>query len=292
MAEVSNFAIIRDSGMRSVVRLLLVTTAALFISACASNDKQEEVLPEQTYYENARDAMNAGNFNEAEQNLDYLETYYPFGRYAEQAQLDLIYARYQNLDLEGARAAADRFLRLNPQSDHADYALYMRGLASYNLDIGLAARYFPVDVSARDPGEQRQAFRDFSELLNRYPSSEYAPDARQRMIAIRNRLAELELYAARYYISREAYIAANNRARYIVENYSTTPSVEEALIILAETFRFMDLKKGATDAVAMLRENFPDSTAFNEDGEYQPDILKREDRSLSSVVTFGLMGDE
>ena len=292
MADVSNFAIIRDSGMRSVVRLLLVTTAALLISACASNDKQEEVLPEQTYYENARDAMNAGNFNEAEQNLDYLETYYPFGRYAEQAQLDLIYARYQNLDLEGARAAADRFLRLNPQSDHADYALYMRGLASYNLDIGLAARYFPVDVSARDPGEQRQAFRDFSELLNRYPSSEYAPDARQRMIAIRNRQAELELYAARYYISREAYIAANNRARYIIENYSTTPSVEEALIILAETFRFMDLKKGATDAVAMLKENFPDSTAFNENGEFQPDILKREDRSLSSVVTFGLMGDE
>lgn len=292
MADVSNFAIIRDSGMRSVVRLLLVTTAALFISACASNDKQEEVLPEQTYYENARDAMNAGNFNEAEQNLDYLETYYPFGRYAEQAQLDLIYARYQNLDLEGARAAADRFLRLNPQSDHADYALYMRGLASYNLDIGLAARYFPVDVSARDPGEQRQAFRDFSELLNRYPSSEYAPDARQRMIAIRNRLAELELYAARYYISREAYIAANNRARYIIENYSTTPSVEEALIILAETFRFMDLKKGATDAVAMLKQNFPDSAAFNENGEFQPDILKREDRSLSSVVTFGLMGDE
>ena len=292
MADVSNFAIIRDSGMRSVVRLLLVTTAALFISACASNDKQEEVLPEQTYYENARDAMNSGNFNEAEQNLDYLETYYPFGRYAEQAQLDLIYARYQNLDLEGARAAADRFLRLNPQSDHADYALYMRGLASYNLDIGLAARYFPVDVSARDPGEQRQAFRDFSELLNRYPSSEYAPDARQRMIAIRNRLAELELYAARYYISREAYIAANNRARYIIENYSTTPSVEEALIILEETFRFMDLKKGATDAVAMLKENFPDSAAFNENGEFQPDILKREDRSLSSVVTFGLMGDE
>lgn len=277
--------------MRSVVRLLLVTTAALMISACASN-KQEEVLPEETYYENARDAMNSGNFNEAERNLDHLETYYPFGRYAEQAQLDLIYARYQNLDLEGARAAADRFLRLNPQSDHADYALYMRGLASYNLDIGLAARYFPIDVAARDPGEQRQAFRDFSELLNRYPSSKYAPDARQRMIAIRNRLAELELFAARYYISREAYIAANNRARFIVENYSTTPSVEEALIIMAETFRFMDLKKASADAVAMLKDNFPDSAAFNEDGEFQADVLKSKDRSLSSVVTFGLMGDE
>lgn len=277
--------------MRSVVRLLLVTTAALMIGACASN-KQEEVLPEETYYENARDAMNSGNFNEAEQNLDFLETYYPFGRYAEQAQLDLIYARYQNLDLEGARAAADRFLRLNPQSDHADYAIYMRGLASYNLDIGLAARYFPVDVAARDPGEQRQAFRDFSELLNRYPSSEYAPDARQRMIAIRNRLAELELFAARYYISREAYIAANNRARFIVENYSTTPSVEEALIIVAETYRFLDLKKASADAVAMLEDNFPNSAAFNEDGQFQSDILKREDRSLTNVVTFGLMGDE
>ncbi|NMT65525.1 outer membrane protein assembly factor BamD [Marinobacter orientalis] len=277
--------------MRSVVRLLLVTTAALLISACASNE-QEEVLPEETYYENARDAMNSGNFNEAELNLDYLETYYPFGRYAEQAQLDLIYARYQNLDLEGARAAADRFLRLNPQSDHADYAIYMRGLASYNLDIGLAARYFPIEVAARDPGEQRQAFRDFSELLNRYPSSEYAPDARQRMIAIRNRLAELEIVAARYYISREAYIAANNRASFVVKNYSATPSVEEALIIMAETFRFMDLKKASADAVAMLEDNFPDSSAFNADGKFEADILKRKDRSLSSVVTFGLMGDE
>ncbi|WP_417532152.1 outer membrane protein assembly factor BamD [Marinobacter lipolyticus] len=277
--------------MRSVVRLLLLTTTALLISACASN-KQEEVLPEETYYENAREAMNSGNFNEAEENLDYLETYYPFGRYAEQAQMDLIYARYQNLDLEGARAAADRFMRLNPQSEHTDYALYMRGLASYNLDIGLAARYFPIDVAARDPGEQRQAFRDFSNLLNRYPDSEYAPDARQRMIAIRNRMAELEIHAARYYIKREAYIAANNRARYVVENFSTSPSVEEALVILAETFRFMELNKAADDAIALLAKNYPDSNAFDDNGEFVPDLLKRENRSLSSVVTFGLMGDE
>lgn len=291
MADHSLSVIIRDSGMRSVVRLLLLTTTALLISACASN-KQEEVLPEETYYENARQAMNSGNFNEAERNLDFLETYYPFGRYAEQAQMDLIYARYQNLDLEGARAAADRFLRLNPQSEHADYAMYMRGLASYNLDIGLAARYFPIDVAARDPGEQRQAFRDFSDLLNRYPNSEYAPDARQRMIAIRNRMAELEIHAARYYIKREAYIAANNRARYVVENYSTSPSVEEALVILAETFRFMDLNKAADDAIALLSQNYPDSNAFDDNGEFVPSLLKREDRSLSSVVTFGLMGDE
>jgi outer membrane protein assembly factor BamD len=278
--------------MRSVARLVLLVTSALLISACASNKGQEEVLAEETYYENARDAMTAGNFNEAETNLDALETYYPFGRYAEQAQLDLIYARYQNLDLEGARAAADRFLRLNPQSEHADYALYMRGLASYNLDVGLGARYLPIEVEARDPGEQRQAFQDFSNLLERYPSSEYAPDARQRMIAVRNRMAHLELLAAEYYISREAYVAANARARYLIENYPSSPPVEDALIILAETFRFLDLKKGASDAVATLRKNFPDSDAFNEDGDFQSDILQREDRSLANVVTFGLMGDE
>jgi len=277
--------------MRSVVRLWVVSVVVVLLSACATN-KQEQVLPEQTYYENARSAMNSGNFNEAETNLDALETYYPFGRYAEQAQLDLIFARYQNLDLEGARAAADRFLRLNPQSEHGDYALYMRGLASYNLDIGLAARYFPIEANARAPGEQLQAFRDFSELLNRYPDSLYAADARQRMIAVRNRMAELELHAARYYITREAYIAANNRARYVVESYPSSPVVEEAIIILAETFRFMDIKKGSQDAVALLRTNFPDSEAFNQNEEFEPDILRKQNRSLANVITFGLMGDE
>lgn len=282
--------IIRESGMRSVFQVLLLS-AMVLLSACASNP-EEEVMPEEVYYENARDAMNSGNFSEAERNLDFLETYYPFGRYAEQAQLDLIYARYQNLDLEGSRAAADRFLRLNPQSDHADYALYMRGLASYNLDIGLAARYFPIDVAARDPGEQRQAFRDFSSLLNRYPDSEYAVDARQRMLAIRNRLAELELEAARYYIKREAYLAANNRARHVFENFSETPAVEEALVIMAETYRFMGLNDAASDSIQLLAINFPDSQAFSADMKFQPSLLKRENRSLLNVVTFGLLGDD
>ncbi|KMQ73644.1 Beta-barrel assembly machine subunit BamD [Marinobacter subterrani] len=291
MADLEFIDIIRDSGMRSGLRLLLLSTLIVLVSGCATT-KEEEVLPEETYYENARQAMNSGNFNEAEDNLDALETYYPFGRYAEQAQLDLIYARYQNLDLEGARAAADRFLRLNPQSDHADYALYMRGLASYNLDIGLAARYFPIDVAARDPGEQLQAFRDFSELLSRYPNSKYVADARQRMIAIRNRMAELEIHAARYYIKRQAYVAANNRGRYVLENYPSSPSVEEALVIMIETYQFLDLKKAARDSIALLKTNFPDSDALNEDGEFVADLLKEENRSLTNVVTFGLMGDE
>lgn len=277
--------------MRSGIRCLLLVLAVLMVSACASR-QDSEVQTEETYYNNARSAMNSGNFNEAERNLNFLETYYPFGRYAEQAQLDLIYARYQNLDLEGSRSAADRFLRLNPQSEHADYALYMRGLASYNLDVGIATRYLGVDPSARDAGEQRQAFRDFSELLSRYPDSEYAPDARQRMIAVRNRLADLELHAARYYIRRQAFVAANNRARYVVENFPTTPAVEEAMIIMAETYLVLDLQDAATDAVRLLATNFPDSAAFDDNQQFQPRPMVRGSRSLTNVMTFGLIGEE
>ncbi|MFW5825141.1 MAG: outer membrane protein assembly factor BamD [Marinobacter sp.] len=275
--------------MRSGFRCALLATT-LVLGACASTQDEQDVLPEETYYEEARKAMNAGNFNEAESNLDLLETYYPFGRYAEQAQLDLIYARYQNLDLEGARNAADRFLRLNPQSEYADYALYLRGLASYNLDVSLASRYLGVDPSDRDPGEQRQAFEDFSELLDRYPDSDYAPDARQRMVAIRNRLAELELHAARYYVRRQAYVAANNRARYVVENFPESPATEEALILMAETYRALDLDGAADDAVQLLAVNHPDSDAFDDDMRFQGRDLKPENRSLLNVMTFGLLG--
>jgi len=197
--------------LNQIRALLVLVLSLLLLAGCASRDT--ETLPEEEYYEQARQSMNAGNFESAQRNLESLETYYPFGRYAEQAQLDLIFARYQNLDLQGARSAADRFLRLNPQSENADYALYMRGVASYNMDLGLAARYFPIEVAGRDPGEQRQAFNDFQQLVNRYPDSEYAPDARQRMIAIRNRFAGGEIEAAQYYIKRQAYIAALNRAK-------------------------------------------------------------------------------
>ncbi|SFR86598.1 Beta-barrel assembly machine subunit BamD [Marinobacter daqiaonensis] len=275
--------------MRSGFRFLLLA-ATLALGACVSAPNEQEVQPEEAYYDKARSAMSSGNFNVAERNLDLLETYYPFGRYAEQAQLDLIYARYQNLDLEGARTAADRFLRLHPQSEHADYALYMRGLASYNLDVGLATRYLGVDPTDRDPGEQRQAFRDFSELLSRYPDSEYAPDARQRMIAIRNRLAELELHAANYYIRRQAYVAANNRARYVVENFPSTPSTEEALILMAETYRVLELDDAAKDAVRLLAVNYPESKAFNSRMEFQGRDLTPENRSLLNAITFGLLG--
>ncbi|KAA8982434.1 MULTISPECIES: outer membrane protein assembly factor BamD [Gammaproteobacteria] len=276
------------SIQRTAGRILAPVLTALLLAGCASTG--EETLPEEEYYEQARSSMNAGNFESAQQNLEALETYYPFGRYAEQAQLDLIYARYQNLDLQGARSAADRFLRLNPQSENADYALYMRGIASYYMDLGLAARYFPIEVDARDPGQQLQAFEDFSQLVSRYPESQYTADARQRMIAIRNRMAGQELAAAQYYIKRQAYIAALNRARTVVEEYNRTPAVEEALVIMAEMYARLGLNQERKDTARVLAQNFPDNPALNDDGRFTRQTFGIRDRSLTSVLTFGLMG--
>lgn len=278
----------QGSLQRLTGRLLAAALTALLLAGCASTE--EETLPEETYYDQARSAMNAGNFESAQQNLEALETYYPFGRYAEQAQLDLIYARYQNMDLQGARSAADRFLRLNPQSENADYALYMRGIASYYMDLGLAARYFPIEVDARDPGQQRQAFDDFEQLVNRYPDSQYAADARKRMMAIRNRMAGKELAAAEYYIKREAYVAALNRARTVVEDYSRTPATEQALVIMAEMSARLGLKQDRENTARVLAENYPDNPALNEDGEFIRQSFGIRDRSLLSVLTFGLFG--
>jgi outer membrane protein assembly factor BamD len=276
--------------LNQIRALLVLVLSLLLLAGCASRDT--ETLPEEEYYEQARQSMNAGNFESAQRNLESLETYYPFGRYAEQAQLDLIFARYQNLDLQGARSAADRFLRLNPQSENADYALYMRGVASYNMDLGLAARYFPIEVAGRDPGEQRQAFNDFQQLVNRYPDSEYAPDARQRMIAIRNRLAGGEIEAAQYYIKRQAYIAALNRAKGVVENFNRTPAVEEALVIMAEMYARLRLDDEKQDTARVLAQNFPENPAIADNGTFIRQSFGIQDRSLLNVITFGAFGHE
>ncbi|MDX1590135.1 MAG: outer membrane protein assembly factor BamD [Oleiphilaceae bacterium] len=278
-----------QTGSRfTLLQWLLLLLCLSLASGCAT--KQEEVLPEQKYYEQAREALKGSNFNAAQRNLEALETYYPFGRYAEQAQLDLIYARYRSQDLDGARSSADRFLRLNPQSDNADYALYVRGVASYYMDLGLAVRYFPVSAAGRDPGEQISAFRDFYTLITQYPDSEYAPDARQRMIAIRNRLAAGEIHAARYYIKREAYIAALRRAQYVVENFPSTPAVEDALVIMTEMFSRLGLRQEANEGRRMLALNYPDNPALDSNGRFIRQNFGIQDRSLRNVLTFGLLG--
>lgn len=260
---------------------------AIFLSGCAST--KVNTLSEAEYYHLARTALKSDNFNEAALQLEALETNYPFGRFSEQAQLDMIYAKYSNLNISGARSAAERFIRLHPQSEHIDYAYYMKGIIDFNADIGISAQYVTaVDDSKREPGSMRKAFNDFSELITRFPNSVYAPDAAQRMVFIRNRLARFEIHIAKYYIKRQAYLAAANRAEGVVANYPKTPSVQEALIIMVETYRKLGLEKKANDALSVLATNFPSGIGFTKNHKFKSQMIENANRSLLGVVSFGL----
>ena len=276
-------------------RLLPVLFLAAFLAGCASSGGDKDQLPEAwseaEIYQSANRALNGRRYSDAIKALRTLESRYPFGSFAEQAQLDLIYAYFRNGEPEAAKAAADRFIRLHPQHQDADYAYYMKGLASNTAALGFLERYLPMDLTRRDPGQARASFNEFSELLNRYPDSEYAPDARQRMIELRNRLAQYEIHAANYYMKRKAYVAAVNRGRYVVENMQQTPSVAEALSIMVEGYHHLGLTEPADEALKALRLNFPDHKSLDKDGNFVGyQVFDDVDPSILSTLTFGLLG--
>ena len=276
-------------------RLLGLIFAAVILAGCSSTPEKEklaESLTESELYKLASDSLNNKNYSQSIERLRVLESRYPFGSFAEQAQLDLIYAYFMNVEPEASRAAADRFLRLHPQHPDADYAYYMKGLASNTAAMGLLERYLPLDNTKRDPGQARQSFNEFRELLTRFPDSKYAPDARQRMVALRNRLAAYEIHAANYYMKRKAYVAAVNRGKYVVESLQKTPAVEPALGIMVEGYQHLGLVKPADEALETLRLNFPDSKLLDKQGEfigYQ--TFGDVDPSLLYTLSFGLIGE-
>jgi len=218
-----------------------------------------------------------------------LEANFPFGRYAAQSQLELIYAYYRNGEPEAARAAADRFIRLYPDNPNLDYAYYMKGMSFYSEDSRILGRYLPTDPSKRDPGKARESFTDFSQLLSRFPNSPYAPDARARMIYLRNLLAQSEIHVAEFYIKRQAYLSALNRARYVVENYQGAPAVPRALEIMTEMYLRLGLNDLADSSLAILKANYPDSPQLDANGNF---IVSTQitDPSFLYSVTFGLLG--
>lgn len=275
-------------------RLLPVLLLAAFLAGCASSgdkDQLPESWSEAEIYQSANRALNGRRYSDAIKALRTLESRYPFGSFAEQAQLDLIYAYFRNGEPEAAKAAADRFIRLHPQHQDADYAYYMKGLASNTAALGFLERYLPMDLTRRDPGQARVSFNEFSELLSRYPDSEYAPDARQRMIELRNRLAVYEIHAANYYMKRKAYVAAVNRGRYVVENMQQTPSVGDALSIMVEGYHHLGLAEPADEALKALRLNFPDHKSLDKNGNFVGyQVFDDVDPSILSTLTFGLLG--
>ena len=195
-----------------------------------------------------------------------------------------------SVDLDSVEASADRFIRLHPQHPNIDYAYYMRGLAAFTGNRSVLDRFFGGEESRRDMSGAQVAFAHFSEFLNRFPDSEYAKDAHQRMIYLRNLLAQAEVDIASYYLSRDAHVAAANRARVVVENYATTPSVPDALAILIESNYKLGLTDAANDSLRVLAINYPNYRAFDESGNLVlEEAIANRDRSWINIMTFGLV---
>ncbi|WAK01951.1 outer membrane protein assembly factor BamD [Methylobacter sp. YRD-M1] len=220
----------------------------------------------------AKAASDSGNYEKAIKLYEALEARYPFGEEAAQTQLDVAYAYFKNDDPEAAIAAADRFIKINPRSPAVDYAYYLKGLVNYNRGIGFIDRYLPTDTSQRDTSSAREAYDNFAELLRRFPDSKYVPDAKQRMIALNNNLAMHEIHVARFYMKRKAYIAAVNRANYVVEKYQRTPAVPYALQILKEAYTELQMPDLAADAARIYDLNFPEGSP---EPEYRSSTLSQ-----------------
>jgi outer membrane protein assembly factor BamD len=271
-------------------RILPVLLLAL-LAACASN-KKGDLKSEKDYYQSAQKSLKAGNFSTASDELENLESHYPVGAFTEQAQLDLIYAKYRHLDYAGASAAADRFIRLHPNHLQVDYAYYMKGLADYDAGADTFNRFLPMDPAHRDLNASRDAFNDFRDLLTRFPASQYAPDARQRMVYLRNQFAEYEMHVAQYYMQRGAYVAALARARWVVEGFQGAPVIPDALADEAWCYIKLGMKPEAASTLAILKSNFPDFKGLDKLGRLTVNMGENnEGRSWVNIATFGLFGD-
>ncbi len=248
--------------------LLRITILALLIlptSGCdylknldlSTPDTNNSLLESDQLQSNADKALENQNFQKAIALYEELQARFPFGDHAAQTQLNLAYAQYKNGDFEASIASSDRFIKTNPTNASVDYAYYLKGLVNYNQDTGYIARFLPTDASQRDQVNSRDAFAIFSELIRRFPNSAYAPDAKQRIIALRNKLAAYEINIARYYLRRKAYIAAANRASAVIKNYQKTSAVPHALKIMQEAYEHLNIDDLAKDAQRVYQKNYP-----------------------------------
>ena len=217
-------------------KFLILFFSILVLMGCASNEKEDAELPEVQLYRLAQDRINAQNYLGAVDSLVRIERFYPFGVYAEQARADLIYAHYMSGDYDQAYAASEKFIRLYPRNTNVDYAYFMKGMTGYYADEGLLGNLFSLSLAKRDISGAMQSYADLTEFLIRYPESEYIDAARERLIFLRNLIASSELDGAEYYMKRGAYLAALNRANYVLKNIPNSTETQRALDIMKKSF--------------------------------------------------------
>lgn len=248
------------------MRKTILAIILFSLLGCSTVDFQDETSgwSAEKLYAEAKSDLNTGDYESAIRYYEILEARYPFEIFAQQAQLDMIYAYYRYEEPESALAAADRFIKIYPRHTKVDYAYYLKGLINFERDIGLLDRFLPLDRSQRDQTALRQSFRDFSELVTRFPESPYSQDARQRMLYLRNALAQHELSVAQFYMRRKAYLAAANRAKIVIANYQRTPAVPGALLVLAKAYKVMGLNTLYDSTLRVFKLNYPDHKGISQ----------------------------
>ncbi|MDN4054354.1 outer membrane protein assembly factor BamD [Massilia sp. YIM B02763] len=248
--------------MQKKLSVLVVTGALLGLSACG-------LLPERTdenknvsaskLYADAQEEMAGGHYEAAIKLFERLESNYPFGTYAAQAQMEIAYAHYKAQDPAEALAAVERFIKLHPNHPNVDYMYYLRGLINFNDQIGFLSFIYSQDPSERDPKATREAFAAFKELVDKFPNSKYAPDSRERMNYLVDAMAKYEVHVANYYYRRGAYLAALNRAQGAITQFTQSPAREEALFIMIRCYDKLGMPELRDDTQRVFNQNYPDS---------------------------------
>src|SRR4051795_2111200 len=239
----------------------VVLAASLIAAGCSSNPADDETVnwSAQRLYGEAKDAKANRDWQKSIKYLEKLEARFPYGRFAQQAQLEVAYAYWKDSERASAIAAADRFIKLYPNHPNVDYAYYLKGLINFNELGGMLTWLTSPDMTDRDPKASREAFDAFKEVVTRFPESKYAEDSAYRMRYLVNALASYEVHVARYYMKRTAYVAAANRAQYAVEHYPQSTAVEEAFFILIRAYDSLGLDELRDSAERVMRKNFPNS---------------------------------
>ncbi len=240
--------------MMRISYLVLSTTLSLILIGCSSKNTVPDNPPAELYA-TAKKKLQDGHFKDAIRQLEALDSRYPFGPYSQQVQLDLIYAYYKSADLLLAEASIERFMRLNSTHPDIDYVLYMRGLINMSLDDNLLHSFFGIDRSDRDPQHARNAFRDFRQLVQNYPNSQYVADSNKRLIFLKNKLANYELAIAQYYTKREAYVAVVNRIEQMIKNYPDTEATRDALPLMKKAYEELGLNTQVNKIDALIAAN-------------------------------------
>ena len=249
--------------MRSSLALILVLCLAGCGLLPAQNDDETRGWSANKLYSEAKTNLNEGSYEKAIKLYEKLEARYPYGRYAQQAQLEIAYAYYKDKDVTSALAAADRFIKLHPNHPNVDYAYYLKGLANFNEDLGvlgkLTSNFSGQDMTERDPKSSRESFDAFRDLVARFPASKYAQDSTDRMSYLVNSLAAHEVHVAKYYMKRGAFVAAANRVQYALKTYPNAPANEEGLLILVQAYDKLGMADLRNDAERVMKANFPNS---------------------------------